>query len=414
MLAKKPLLLLVASLFIVMIGFGITVPVLPFYVERFALNEGSSQDAVALHVASLTSIYPLLHFIFAPLWGALSDRLGRKPLLVIGIAGYAGAQLVFGLASSLWMLYSARGVGALLSAATLPAAAAYMADITSERDRTRGMAWLATAMSLGVMVGPVLGGFLSRFDLHLRLRFGHFVFDSFSLPFFGAAILGFFTFLPVLRWLPESLPEKTFPQQNCGTNIEWVSFFAKLRPLLLLAVVGQLALSLFEATFGLYAQRVFNYGPLDVAVVFFVCGMVMAVGQIAGIALLAGRVGEIHQICAGMGLMGVGIGLIALAEVTTVVLAAVALLSVGMALIVPNLAALISRSVGKHGGAALGLQSAANSFGQAAGSFLGGVLFVWQMNLPYMVASIVLLFSAVLIGCKLKPSRSASTKSRPL
>ena len=414
MLAEKTLLLLVASLFIVMIGFGITVPVLPFYVERFALNEGSSQDAVALHVAFLTSIYPLLHFVFAPLWGAWSDRIGRKPLLLIGIAGYAGAQLVFGLASSLWMLYGARGVGAALSAATLPAAAAYVADITSERDRTRGMAWLATAMSLGVMVGPVLGGLLSRSDLHFRLRFGHFVFDSFSLPFFGAAILGVFTCLPILRWLPEGLSGKTFSQRKCGTKIDWVSFFATLRPLLVLAVLGQLALSLFEATFGLYSQRVFNYGPGDVAVVFFVCGMVMAVGQVAGISLLAGRVGEMHQICAGMGLMAIGIGLIALAEVTTLVLGAVGLLSVGMALIVPNLAALISRSAGKHGGAALGLQSAANSLGQAAGSALGGVLFVWQMNLPYMVASIVLLFGAVLIGCKLKSGGSLSTKSRAL
>ena len=122
---KKRLFVLLACLFVVNIGFGITLPVLPFYTERLALAEGASRNSVGLHVGLLTSIYALMQLLFAPIWGRLSDRVGRKPLLLLGITGYAIAQVLFGLASNLWLLYVARIVGGILSSATLPAAAAY-------------------------------------------------------------------------------------------------------------------------------------------------------------------------------------------------------------------------------------------------------------------------------------------------
>ena len=186
-----------------MIGLGITMPVLPFYVERLALAEGVSQQSVVIHVGLLTGVYALGQLIFAPIWGRLSDRTGRRPLILIGIAGYVIAQVLFGLATSLWLLYAARILGGMLSSATLPVSAAYVADMTTDEERGRGMAWLGTAVSLGFVVGPALGGTLSRRDLHVTARYGHLMIDSFSVPFFAAAALGLLTLVAAMRWLPE-------------------------------------------------------------------------------------------------------------------------------------------------------------------------------------------------------------------
>ena len=116
---KRHLFVLLACLFVVMIGFGVTLPVLPFYVERLALEAGAARQSIVLHVTLLTGVYALMHFAFAPLWGRWSDRMGRRPLILIGITGYIVAQVMFGLATSLWLLYAARIVGGILSSATL-------------------------------------------------------------------------------------------------------------------------------------------------------------------------------------------------------------------------------------------------------------------------------------------------------
>ena len=128
---------------------------------------------------------------------------------------------MFGLATSLWLLYAARILGGILSSATLPVSAAYVADLTTEKERSRGMAWLGTAVSLGVVVGPALGGLLSRRDWHFNWRIGHFMVDSFSIPFFTAALLGLLTLFAALRWLPESLPKTSAQDTNKETRTDW-------------------------------------------------------------------------------------------------------------------------------------------------------------------------------------------------
>ena len=221
-----------------MIGLGITMPVLPFYVERLALAEGATRQSVVIHVGLLTGVYALGQLIFAPVWGRWSDRIGRRPLILIGIAGYVVAQVLFGLATSLWLLYAARILGGILSSATLPVSAAYVADLTTDKERGRGMAWLGTAVSLGVVVGPALGGMLSRRDLHLNLRFGHFMVDSFSIPFFTAALLGLLTLCAAIRWLPESLASLETRAADKEMRTDWRTLVKSLRPLLALALAG--------------------------------------------------------------------------------------------------------------------------------------------------------------------------------
>jgi DHA1 family multidrug resistance protein-like MFS transporter len=404
---KKQLFALLACVFVVMIGFGITLSVLPFYVERLALVGGASRQAIVLHVGLLTGIYPLVQLIFAPLWGRWSDRIGRRPLVLIGIAGYVVAQVMFGLATSLWLLYAARTIGGMLSSATLPVAAAYVADMTTEEERGRGMAWFGTAVSLGVVVGPALGGMLSRRDWHFNWSYGHFMVDSFSTPFFAAAFLGLLTLFAAIRWLPESLYSRETLVSKGEMKRDWRTLVKSLRPLLALALAGQLALTIFEGTFALYAQAMFNYGPIEVGAVFVVCGLVMTVFQAGAVGFLAGRIGEIYQIGAGFALMGTGIALLSTARTPFFVFAFVALLALGMAFIAPNLAALISKRGGQQAGAALGVQNAVNSLGQASGPLLGGALFVWQMNSPYVLSGALLIAIAVAIAWKAIANRPA-------
>ena len=230
---SRRLFVLLACLFVIMIGFGITLPVLPFYVTRLAQAEGATQQAIVMHVALLTAAYPLGQLVFAPVWGLWSDRRGRRPLLLMGMAGYVIAQILFGLATSLWLLYAARILGGILSSATLPVSAAYVADATTDVERGRGMAWLGTATSLGFVVGPALGGILAQRDLHVTARYGHLMIDGFSIPFFAAAALGLVTLAAATRWLPESLP--VHAPRFGGAEPDWQTLVRGLGPLLSLA-----------------------------------------------------------------------------------------------------------------------------------------------------------------------------------
>lgn len=395
---KKHLLVLFFCLFLVMIGFGITLPVFPFYAERLAMEGGASRGAAAVHVGLLTGIYALMQFIFAPLWGRWSDRVGRKPLVLIGIAGYAIAQALFGLANSLWLFYGARIIGGILSSAMFPAVTAYVADVTTEDERSRGMAWQGTAVSLGVMFGPAFGGLLAGSDLQLRMGSDRLTIPAFSVPFFAAALLALLTLPVVTRWLPESLPSASVFTPEKQSADGWRDLGIRLWPLLVLALSAQFGLAMFEATFALHAREMLEYGPASVGVIFIVCASVMAVFQGGAVGYLAPRMSAAHQIAVGFLLMGIDLAVLLFARSTTLVLIIVALLALGMALITPNLSALASKGQKQQIGAALGLRNAANSLGQAAGAGVGGLLFALQMTAAYSITGAILVAIGIASG----------------
>jgi DHA1 family multidrug resistance protein-like MFS transporter len=285
-----------------------------------------------------------------------------------------------------------------LASAVLPAAAAYVADETNEENRNRGMAWLGTAMSLGVVVGPALGGLLAQRDWHFKARFGHFVIDSFSTPFFVAAILALLTLLIAIKWLPESLHLKKAKRSKELGKLSWREIESRLRPLLILALVGQFGLALFEAIFALFASSKFNYGPIEVGAIFVVCGLVMAIFQTIMVGYVTRRIKEIYQIAAGFVLMGVSLGSLVITQSTPMVFALVGIMAFGMALIAPNLSALISKRTNQSNtGAALGVQSVANNLGQTGGPILGGILFTWSIGMPFLLAGTLLLSTGLVV-----------------
>ena len=408
----RPLLVLFFCLFLVMIGFGITLPVFAFYAERLAMAGGASEGQAAVHVGLLTGIYALMQFLFAPFWGRWSDRIGRKPLVLIGIAGYAIAQALFGLANSLWLFYGARIIGGIFSSAMFPAATAYVADLTSDDERSRGMAWEGTAVSLGVVFGPALGGVLARSDLQFLMGSDHLTIPAFSVPFFAAALLALLTLPVIVRWLPESLPSSPAFSPEKQITIRWRDLAIQLWPLLALALAVQFGLAMFEATFALHAKEMLGYGPARVGAVFMVCGSVMAIFQGGAVGYLARRMSARHQIAMGFVLVGSDLAILLFARSTPLVLTIVGLQALGMALVTPNLTALASKGPKQQTGAALGLRNAANSLGQAGGAAIGGLLFALDMRAAYSITGVVLVAIGIISGSVLQRGRIGGSDER--
>ena len=385
----RKLLALSISIALAMSGVGMILPVVPSHVERLGLV-GSSTADIAFHVSMLAACYALMQLLFAPLWGRLSDALGRRPLLAIGLIGFALGQALCGFATSLLAVYTIRlGTGAF-SAAIMPAAFAFVADTTNEEDRTRGMAQLSAAAGIGFVIGPAVGGVLGGLDLSaLGLSVA-----SYSLPFFvaaGCAVLALLT----LRWLDEPpVPAGA----RLGVSVGWFDLAREIELPLAVSMAGQIAVALFETTIALHARTDLGMSVVEVGAIFMACGLFMLVVQLGAVAELARRWGETHLASAALALMGVSLALLGSARGTASVYALVALYALGMGLLTPTVSALVSRRGGPHAGAALGLESGAKSVGQIAGPILGGVLFGSSVTVPFWATGALLVGLAAIFG----------------
>lgn len=183
---KRNIVILFFTMIVVMLGFGMIIPILPFYIEHF----GASGKGLG----ALMATFSIMQFIFSPIWGALSDRYGRKPILMIGVLGNVVAQVLMGLSTQLWMLFVARALAGILSSATLPTAMAYISDSTSDDQRSSGMGIIGAAQGIGMVLGPGIGGWLATPE-------------SLQLPFFVAAGFSALALVFIMVIFPESLPK---------------------------------------------------------------------------------------------------------------------------------------------------------------------------------------------------------------
>jgi DHA1 family multidrug resistance protein-like MFS transporter len=386
------------SIALAMSGVGIILPVVPSHIEHLGLANVTTTQ-VALHVSLLAAGYALMQLLLAPLWGRLSDSLGRRPLLAIGLIGFAVGQALCGVVTSLWALYAVRMGTGLFSAAIIPAAFAFVADTTSDEDRTRGMAQLSAAAGIGFVVGPAIGGLLGGIDVQaLGLPVA-----SFSLPFFAATAFALLALL-TLRWLDEPVVAAVAERPPAAS---WLDLARQIGLPLAVSMVGQVAVALFETTFALHARTDLGMGLIEIGAVFMVCGLMMLVVQLVAVAPLARRWGEARLASAALALMGLSLAFLAVAVGKASVFTLVALYAIGMGLLTPAVSALVSRRGGTHAGAALGLESAAKSLGQIVGPVLGGVLFGASVAIPFWLASGLLLCLAPIFAWKSTPRPSS-------
>jgi len=307
-------------------------------------------------------------------------------------------MVFFAVGANLLMLYASRIFGGILSAAVLPVAASVVGDITTEKDRGKAMAWLGSASGLGVVIGPSIGAFLSRTDLHITSRFWHFRIDSFSTPFFAAAILAILTLVASIYWFPETLKSpagQSAPQllQHWATpESELVGKFIPqwLGAIMILGFLNYFALSVFEGTFALHAKTEGGFDSTEMGWVFTMCGFVMAVGQGTLVANIMGRIKEKLLLIPGFSLMIAGLVLLMTTRNIFFILLYVAVFAFGVALITPSVASFTSKRARHNLGIAMGKLSGANSLGQASGPIAGGFLFAWHIHAPYLATTLLL------------------------
>lgn len=393
------------TLFLSTAGFGLTLPALPFFVERLALGPGASDAQVVFHVGLLTSVYALSQMLFGPMLGAASDRWGRKPFLLCGLLGFAVAQAVFGLVTSLVTLYVARALAGLFAAALLTVGSAAIADMAEDRDYLRAMASRGMAVGLGVVVGPALSGFLSRGGMHGHQMVGHLMLDGFSIPFLTAAALALASVPLVAFWFEERPLPSTAAAESGSRDTRLPS----LLDLLVLSAAAQLALAAFEATFALYAKGVLSLGTVEIGWGYAVCGGVMAGFQGLLVGRLGGRLDRVTQIAIGFAGLGLGLFSLAFTRSWPGVVGSITVLATGMALLAPNLAAAVTARRPDVPGASLGLQNTALGVGQVIGPLAGSVLFTIGPTLPFLAASAI----CVVISGILWARRASGRHAKP-
>ena len=359
-----------------MLGFGIIIPNLAYYAK--------DTGATTTEIAILMSIYSGMQLLFAPLWGRLSDKYGRKPAILLGLLGNAAALVGFGLAKDYVWLLIARSAAGIASAAVLPSVMAYVADITTSEERGKGMGLMGAAMGLGFILGPAIGGVMGSHDT----------------PFFVAGGLSILNFLFALILLPESL-QKDIADETGGDHHEWVSprevfrqttLKSPLTPLFLVAFFSTFSFAGLEMTFPLFIEDRWNYGEKEMGWMFMFMGAIAVPLQGGLLGRLINSLGERRIILIGLLLSAIGMALLPNAHSFVTLTVYLTIAGVGNQLIRPTNASWISKQTRIGQGAAIGIMDAFLSLGRILGPLLGGWLYTKEAY-PYAVLAGILVLT---------------------
>lgn len=384
----KQLTILFSILFLVMLGFGIIIPVLPFYAEQL----GASEDIFGWLMAS----YSIMQFIFAPLWGKLSDQIGRKPVLLIGIGGYIFTFAMFAFASSLWMLFAARILAGILSSATLPTAKAIVADQTGEEERGKGMGILGAGMGLGFIFGPAIGGLLSHYSI-LGM-------NPLSTPFLFTSGLAVIPFLFTVILLKESNHRKYSAVQKRSFSIKQ----GNLTLIYLAALIVSFTLAGLEGTFAYFASEHAGIDSKELGYMFALMGIASAFVQGGMIGKAINKFGEKTTIKIGLIISSFGFLAMVFAYHFWTLAIFLMIFGIGNGMMRPSITSLISKKAKGGHGTALGVMDSMDSMGRIAGPPFAGTLYLYFMESPYLLGA-VLSFGFFLIFHFLYKEESEST-----
>ena len=371
----SPLVIIFLTVFIDLLGFGIIIPLLPFYAETFG--------ASALVVGLLSTSFSLMQFLFAPVWGRLSDGYGRRPIILVGLMGSAVSYLAFGLAGTLPMLFAAR-ILAGIAGANIPTAQAFIADSTRPENRARGMGLIGAAFGLGFIFGPALGGFLSRW--------------GYSTPAFFASALSLGNFIAAMALLPESLPPE---RRGRGAGVGRIQLFqrALVRPgmplVLCVFFLVMTAFAAYESMFALFAAARFGFGATTIGYLFGWVGVVLSIVQGVLVGKIVPRVGESRIVPIAILLMGCALMAHALVPNVSSLVAAMGLLACGMGFNSPSILSVISRLADpRDQGSTFGISQSLASLGRIIGPVWGGYVFDrFGHRVPFVTASLLMLIA---------------------
>ncbi|NET56844.1 MAG: MFS transporter, partial [Symploca sp. SIO2E6] len=365
--SRNLLFILFLSVFIDLIGYGIVIPLLPFYAKSF----GASASTVTL----LFSVYSLASFVTTIFAGSISDRVGRRPLLLLSLAGSGIAYLWFALANSIITLFLARALAGAMSY-SIVIAQAYVGDITTPENRSKGMGVMGAALGLGLTLGPALSGILvglSGDNLNLRL------------PLLTAAILSFVALILAWQMLPESQPRTDLSRKSQKFPRKTSSLSDFLLPIKQNPIIGFLislafflrfGLFLVQAIFALWLGEIWGWNAQQAGYAFLLIGLVMAITQGNLLGPIVKKLGDVNVFLLGLSSIVVAFVSIPLAEHLFLLLLALALVSFGDSLFRPSLNSLLSQAAGaKYQGTVLGTTQSFIALAGIAGPFTSGLLF---------------------------------------
>jgi len=368
-----PLLFLFVTVFVDMIGYGIVVPLLPFYVQQYASG--------AVLIGLLGSLYAAMQFVGGPFLGGLSDRVGRRPVLLLCLFGTSLSYLLLGMANTLPLMVAAVALAGA-AAGTLAVAQAYIADSTSPEQRAHRLGLIGAAFGLGLITGPVLGGLLSLLSL--------------NAPAFAASALGLGNMSLGFFALPESLPtERRMPAPilhlNPVSQLRGVLRMSRIRALLLVVALLNLSFAGLLTNFPLFSNVRFGWDTAGNSFFFAFVGLCAVLTQGVLLGRLQPYFGEERLLLGGLSLVALNLGLMAFVPFGWMLYPVVGVLAVGFGITIPSLTALISRRVSGHDqGKVMGGQQAILSLTLILGPVIAGIAFDYLgVPAPYWIGGLL-------------------------
>lgn len=381
---RSSLVVLFLIVFIDLLGFGMVIPLLPFYADQYGAHGAT--------VGLVVGVYSFMQFFFAPVWGRLSDRIGRRPVLLISLCGSVTGYAVFAFATTLPLLFASRIVAGI-AAANIGTAQAYVADTTTTENRAKGMGMIGAAFGLGFIFGPPTGGLLSA----LGTRFG---FHGNFLPGAAAAALSLTALTLAFFRLRESKPESLVPRSGIPPQFDpamWriVSNRRALSAIMFSLFAVILAFAGMETSVVLHGKERFGFTPRDLGYFFGLMGVIVAVIQGGLIGRLASRFGERGLVLFGSACLAAGFVSIPAMNTAGPLFVVAALVAIGQGLCYPSLTSLVTKNAaeGQHG-SILGISSSMGSLARMIGPVLAGWLYdVWTGVGPFIASAVMALLA---------------------
>lgn len=377
--------ILMLNLFLVFTGIGLIIPIMPSFMNELGVN-GSMMGL-------MVAVFSLVQFLFSPLAGRLSDTVGRKRMIVIGMFLFAVSEGLFGIAHSPVLMFVSRALGGLCAAMIMPAVMAYAADITTDEERAAGMGYVNASITTGFIIGPGIGGYLAEFGIRA--------------PFFAAGVGGVVAACVTLLFLKESVPSKGTREVQAKVEEKRSGLLTQLKysyrePYflsLIIVFVMSFGLANFETIYSLFVDHKFGFDPKDIAFVITFGSIAGAVVQLTIFSWLLNRFGEKRVISACLFVAGIFVLLMLFVHKFWLIFAVTFVVFLAIDILRPTIGTQMSKLAEGQQGYVAGLNSAFTSLGNIVGPIVAGVLFDIEINSPYTLAAVVLL---ICFGVSLK------------